>query len=84
VVAVARPSTLFRHPSIRTLVEPSVRGARCSMVSIQPGAAISESVSKTRGVLAVVQTGRFRLVGVTQATPSRRMFPPANKDAAIS
>ena len=33
------------------------------MVSVQPGAAISEAVSKTRVVLAVVRTGRFRILG---------------------
>jgi hypothetical protein len=63
VVAVVGRTTLFRHPSIRTLVEPAVRGARCSLGSVQPGAAISESVSKTRVVLAVVRTGRFRIFG---------------------
>jgi hypothetical protein len=51
-----------RHPSIRTLGEPAFGGPRCSLESVQSGAAISETVSRTRGPLAVARTGRFRML----------------------
>jgi len=63
VVAVACPTTLVRHPSIRTLGEPSVRGARCILGSVlSRDAAIWAPASRACGFCAVVRTGRIRML----------------------